>query len=149
MHRGILEPDLDRTRDVPFAPPDHAAFGRRPEFGNQLVRVEAPHDDVAFLARGPALAAAMHPEIALGQTVPAVFGKLDQLAHQVGEAVLAIGGQSHDLVFLAERIEADVLAQRGVEEPEAVGQPDLIEHLDPVALASRRHHRDEIARRVV
>ena len=149
MHRGVLEADLDRARDVHVALAGRASGRRWPKLGNQLVGVEAPHHHVAFLGSSAAFTAAVHTEITLGESVPAIVGKLHQFAHQVGMIVLAVRGQPHDLVFLAERVEPDVLAQRGVEEAKAIGQVDFVENVDPVTLAPRRHHRNEIARCVI
>ena len=149
MHRGIFKPHLDRARDIPFTLRDHPARCGRTEFRDQLVGIEPAHYDVPVFARGAAFAAAVHAEIALGQLEPTVIRQHHQLTHHVGEAVFAIGREAHDLVFLAERIEADVLAQGGVKEPEAVGQGHPVEHLDTVAFATRGHHGHEIARRIV
>ena len=70
-------------------------------------------------------------------------------AERRGEAGLAVGGEAHHLVLVAEAGEAQELGDRGVEEPQRVREVDAIEHLArslPRPTAS--HRRDEVAEAV-
>src|ERR1700722_16274033 len=62
---------------------------------------------------------------------------------------LAVGGEPHDLVFLAEFAEPYELAQRRVKKSERMRHRDAIEDFDFIFPATRGHRRGEIAGTVV
>ena len=91
----------------------------------------------------------VHPESAALEFEPAVIGQPHQVAHDIGIDILAIRRQSHHLVFLAKRIKADELTQRGVEEAQTVGQGDAIQSLYFRPFATHGHRRGKITRGII
>jgi len=61
---------------------------------------------------------------------------------------LAVGGEAHHLVLVAEAEEAQVLGDGGVEEPQRVREVDAVEDAQVAASPDRRHRRDEVAEAV-
>ena len=93
-------------------------------------------------------AARGHREEFLAEAKPAVFRQLQEPAHHGGMLVIAVGCQPHHLVFLAESVESDGLADRRVEKPQAVGHEHPVEHLYAGTLAACSHHACEVSRSV-
>ena len=78
----------------------------------------------------------------------AVRPRRDQRSDLGGERGLAVGGEAHHLVLVAEAQEAQILGDRRVEEAERVGEMDAVEHLDRVAAPQGHHGGDEVAEAV-
>ena len=72
-----------------------------------------------------------------------------QFAHEIHLRWLAVGRQTHDLVFLAEPLEADELAQRRVKKSQRMRHVHAVEDFYFVVAATREHRRGEVARTVV
>ena len=64
------------------------------------------------------------------QAEAAVWLKQDDLAHDVQVLGLAIGGEAHDLVFVAIVGEAKPLGEGGIEDAEGVGEVDAVFDVD-------------------
>jgi hypothetical protein len=75
-------------------------------------------------------------EVAHVELEGAVVVDVHHLAHDaLGVHRLAVGGQPHDLVLGAVDLEAQVVGEGAVEQPQAVGEADLLEQRDVRALA--------------
>src|SRR5262249_28726779 len=109
------------------------------------IREESHHMNAVALVELAALTAAVHREEIFREAEPPIGRQLDELAHELAEAILAVGGKTHHLVFLAKVIEADELAGRRVAEAQAVWQSDAIENLDLRAFTACHHCADKIA----
>ncbi len=66
----------------------------------------------------------------------AVLADLEQLFHdQIVVFGLPVGGRPHDLVLRRVHLEAEVVGERAVEQPEGMGEPDLLEEIELVPLS--------------
>jgi hypothetical protein len=63
-------------------------------------------------------------EVAEVEAIGAVGPNVDDLAHLGKEGGLAVGGEAHDFVLVAEMGEAEVLGEGGVEDAEGMGEID-------------------------
>jgi hypothetical protein len=61
---------------------------------------------------GPAFATVVHPKVARTEPKPALRRRAHEPPHRLAMAVLAVGGEPHHLVLVAELVEADELAER-------------------------------------
>ena len=87
-------------------------------------------------------------EVLLVEAEGAVLLEVDDLVEdQVLELRLAIGRQAHDLVLAGVDLEAGVVGERRIEQPERVREVDLLQHLELVALAPGRATSSPIRRR--
>src|SRR5690348_11603030 len=79
-------------------------------------------------------------EIQLEVSVP----RKDDFADGLAVSVTAIGGEAHDLAFIAILLVADELAHHGVKAAQGVGNENAVEHLDFISLAACEHGGHEI-----
>lgn len=151
VHRHLLEPHLAAPRQVLL--PLRERLGALPRLPAQqlaeLGRVEREHVHEVFGGLEVAAPAVRHREIPAAEVEPAVLVDDEQLLHLLVVLVLAVRREAHYLVFLAEAVEADELADGRVEEADRDGQRHAVEDLDLRAGARRRHQAREVAGAVV
>jgi hypothetical protein len=125
---------LDRAREVHLAAGD--ARLRRP-------RRAAEEGGEAVVGHHQAVEVA---EVVHVEAEGAVLAQVDQLAADgVGEARLAVGREPHQLVLAGVDLEAGEVGEGRVEEPERVRELDLLEDLQPLALADADRRRRPLA----
>ena len=78
----------------------------------------------------------------------AVVGRVHEVVGPVGKGVRAIGGETHDLAFIAIAAVPHHLAAHRVQEAQRIGEVRAVRDLDPAAFAPGAHRADEIARAV-
>jgi len=65
---------------------------------------------------------------------PTVWLQIHQLAHGIHVVWCTIGCQAHDLILAGIHFEAQVVGERGVEEPERMRKMNLAQHLERIAV---------------
>ena len=113
----------------------------------QLIGVNRPELRLAVFP-GHVHALAEMAEVAEIQLESAIGLGRDHLPQLVGLRWLAIGRESHHLVFIAVFGEAEVLRDRGVKQAQRMRIMNALKNIDRIATADGEHRRDKIAKAI-
>ena len=144
----LLENVLERCRHVLVLGGDgRARLARRPEQFLEARRVDVGHLRRARLPLHRHLARPV-PEVREVELEAAIDGEADEPGDAVGVDRPAIRRQAHHLELVAVVLEAEVLRQGEIEQPERVGKPGAREDVEAVAASVAHRGTDEVAEAV-
>ena len=133
---GLLEHRLDRGRDI-HVERRQQLVRRAHRLAEQLGEPLVGHGQPGAI-------------VEIGHVEPerAVRLEIDQIVeNELCVFRLAIGREPHHLVFAGVDLEAGVIGERRIEQPERMGKVDLLEDLEPVALGRSQPTSSPIRRR--
>ncbi len=137
LEHHLLGHCLDRSGQIHFALGERR-FGLARRGAEQRIEARVGHRQPGAVV-----------EVVQIQPETAVVLDVDELLLDELEILrLAVGGEPHHLVFARVDLEAGVVGEGGIEQPERVGEVDLADDLQSVAFAQRQRRRRPFAHAV-